>query len=139
MAIMATAILSQDRDRYFQIQNASSRRLNIDAFLPECDAIVLEGESAFKLSPESGKTWLQTIHNADNTASITKKYTVKVKGYSDFYLLQFDTNEFYLGLVTFPEWLGLNPANYLRYLHDGNNYLVFLLEYSTSIRTNIIN
>ena len=125
IAIMSTAIFSQDRDKYFQIRDSSSRILDIDGLMYESGAIVLEGESAFELYPEPNKTWLQSIYDADNTAKVTKDYTVKVEGQSDFYLLQFDTDDFYQGLILFLKWVGLKPDDYLRHLHNHNQYLKF--------------
>ena len=125
IAIMSTAIFSQDRDSYFQIFDSSSRKLNIDDLMNESGAIVLEGESAFELYPEPNKTWFESIDDVDENAEITKNYTVKVEGYSDFYLLQFDNDDFYQGLMQFFKWVGLEPADFLRYLHDGDQYLEF--------------
>lgn len=122
VALMSTALLGQFRDQYFEIRDKASRLLNIDDLINRSRAVVLEGDAAFELDPVAGEQWIDTVRKAGG--NISKGYTIKIEGYYNFYLVQFDSNDFYRGLWLFPSWIGRKGAKFLKYLHNGNNQIV---------------
>jgi len=122
IAIMATALLGELRDTHFEIRDKALRPINIDNIIKQSGSVVLEGEEAFELDPVPGEQWINTVRKAGG--QITQRYSLKVDGYSQFYLVQFNNNDFYRGLWLFPQWIGKNGAKFLRYLHDGNTQVV---------------
>lgn len=122
IAVMATALLGEFRDTHFEIRDKALRPLNIDNIIQQSKCVVLEGEPAFELDPVPGEQWVDTVTKAGG--QITQQYTIKIEGYYQFYLVQFNDNDFYRGLWLLPQWIGKNGSKFLRYLHKGNTQLV---------------
>jgi len=53
-----------------------------------------------------------------------KQYTILVKGKNDHILFQFDSLEFYQGLIKVLTWFRLHPGDYLSQFHDYNELVV---------------
>lgn len=127
IAIMSTALFGDSRDQYFEIRDKALRTQNIDQLIKQSNAIVLQGEAANDLDPEPGMKWSQSIANQANLYGMvnapTKPYTIKIEGYYNFYLVQFDNNDFYKALWLFPEWIGSKGCKFLKYLYMGDKAL----------------
>ena len=121
IAIMASAVLGDYRDSYFEIRDKALRLLDLDGIIRTSGSVVLTGEDAFELDPVPGESWFNTVMKQGG--KITQRYSVKVEGYSEFYLLQFNSIDFYQGLKVFCLWIGKTGSEFLRYLHDGNVWL----------------
>ena len=124
IAIMSTALVGDDRDKYVEIRDKALRQYNIDDIIRQSGAVVLDGEAAFELDPLPGVNWLQVISDEGAKygimTNVTKQFTIKVEGYYRYYLLQFDNNDFYHSLWVFPQWIGKNGSKFLKYLYHGN-------------------
>ena len=121
VAIMSKAVLGDLRDSYFEIRDKALRLLDLDGITRASGAVVLTGEDAFELDPVLGESWFNTVMKQGG--KLTKRYSVKIEGYSEFYLVQFDSSDFYQGLKVFCQWIGKTASEFLRYLHDRDVWL----------------
>lgn len=121
----AVAVFGPNANKHFIVRDVKSGLRQVDALkeTKKNDVFLLEGEKAFEAFGE--KNWLNELNQYKN---VTKKYTVGVsveEPKTAFYVLQFDTEDFYHGLTTFFIWVGCNQEECLRDLHEGNRPIKF--------------
>lgn len=119
LALTATAFLGPDRDRYFRIYTRQLRLVNLDSAIQKSALVLLEGEAVIDDLTEAN--W--TIDIQDLGITPTMKYTLRLDAPYGIYLLQFDHLDILKDLMLLPLWLGLDPKDYFRDLHQGSQPL----------------
>jgi hypothetical protein len=129
IAAAATSIYGDNRDQMIRIANQAGRLVNLSKLLKDTKSVVSDGEAAFETGSGNG-TWIEQIMGeiesngkGSGTGKVTKTFTIKLGGGDGTHIVQFDNPEFFKGLVQMYRVAGLNPADQLVGLHEGETEL----------------